>query len=112
QRTLLMRNHIHPPREILQRLKYAAQAALGAGSLTELMGIEGAGALAYFSHFSGMLKTPHQENVEETNIDRGAAGSRISQDDERLRKFAFIFNERNRRPPRDPVNALLSLGYS
>ena len=26
--------------------------------------------------------------------------------------FAFDFNGRNRRPPRDPPNALLSLGYS
>jgi CRISPR-associated protein Cas1 len=101
QRTLLMRNHIAPPREVLQRLKFAAQAALGAGSVTELMGIEGAGALAYFSHFQGMLKPRGNEDLEEG---RAAPSSKQG--------LSFDFNSRNRRPPRDPVNAMLSLGYS
>ena len=103
QRTLLMRNHIAPPREVLQRLKYAAQAALGAGSVTELMGIEGAGALAYFSHFNGMLKPRGAEDVPEGADAAASAGGPA---------MSFDFNSRNRRPPRDPVNAMLSLGYS
>ncbi len=103
QRTLLMRNHIAPPREILQRLKYAAHAALGAGSVVELMGIEGAGALAYFSYFQGMLKPRGVEDVAE-----GAGAARRAS----ARGLSFDFNSRNRRPPRDPVNAMLSLGYS
>jgi CRISPR-associated protein Cas1 len=49
-----------------------------------LQGYEGAGSAAYFDGFSRLL--------------RGAAGLK--------------FETRNRRPPRDPVNALLSYGYS
>jgi len=101
QRTLLMRNHISPPKEILQRLKYAAQAALCAGSTAELMGIEGAGAMAYFGNFAGMLKPRGSEDLAE-----GAAK------DGGEKALTFDFSSRNRRPPRDPVNALLSLGYS
>lgn len=48
----------------------------------ELMGIEGSCSKAYFSAFGAMLTGD------------------------------FKFNGRNRRPPRDPVNILLSLGYT
>jgi CRISPR-associated protein Cas1 len=36
----------------------------------------------------------------------------LKQEDEEGSPFAFDFTARQRRPPRDPVNALLSLGYS
>ena len=49
----------------------------------------------YFQHFSGMIK-----------LDAPGESSRDS------KEFTFDFNQRNRRPPRDPVNALLSLAYS
>ncbi len=52
-----------------------------------LLGLEGQGASAYFGAFGRML----QASVH---------GSR------------FDFQSRNRRPPRDPVNALLSFGYA
>jgi CRISPR-associated protein Cas1 len=52
-----------------------------------LLGTEGQAAALYFSQFPRMLKAP-------------APGS------------AFDFKARNRRPPRDPVNALLSFGYA
>jgi CRISPR-associated protein Cas1 len=45
----------------------------------------------YFADFSGMIKP-----------DEGVKAAEL----------AFDFEGRNRRPPRDPVNALLSLGYS
>lgn len=86
QRTLLMRNHDDLPREVLDRLKELGQGAEAAGSVEELLGLEGAAAALYFGHFGGML--------------RGAGGSE------------FDFTHRNRRPPRDPVNALLSLAYA
>lgn len=47
-----------------------------------LMGIEGAGAAAYFAALGDCFVQP-----------------------------GFTFTERNRRPPKDPVNALLSFGY-
>jgi CRISP-associated protein Cas1 len=100
QRTLLMRNHIEPPELALKRLKHAAGAVFLAESLDELLGIEGAAALTYFQNFAGMIKAgrePGEENGDtpETQL-----------------LFSFDFTKRNRRPPRDAVNALLSLGYS
>lgn len=97
QRTLLQRNHISPPEGPLLRLKRAAQDALAADSLPSLLGIEGAAAALYFEHFSGMLK-PRDE------LDFGPATATPT--------WTFDFRARNRRPPRDPVNALLSLAYS
>ncbi len=52
-----------------------------------LLGTEGQAAAVYFSQFQRMLKAP-------------APGS------------TFDFKSRNRRPPKDPVNALLSFSYA
>ncbi|MEO8603553.1 MAG: CRISPR-associated endonuclease Cas1 [bacterium] len=89
QRTLLQRNHIEPPALPLARLKHLAQQAQSASALDELLGIEGTAARFYFEHFAGMLKAEDEAGVP-----------------------AFDFRTRNRRPPRDPVNALLSFAYS
>jgi len=89
QRTLIQRNHIEPPSLALQRMKYLARQAQAAERLDELLGIEGTAARFYFEHFAGMLK-----------VEEGDATPR------------FDFSCRNRRPPRDPVNALLSFAYS
>jgi CRISP-associated protein Cas1 len=88
-RTLLRRNW-HDDTEdaepVLKRLKfYAGQAARAQNSAT-LLGIEGQAASVYFGAFSNMLLSG--VNVE------------------------FDFNQRSRRPPRDPINALLSFAYS
>lgn len=84
-RTLLMRNH----RELSEgrRLELAryGRAALVGESLQSLLGLEGMAARVYFAEFSGMLK--------QTGLQ-------------------FDFDGRNRRPPRDPINALLSFAYS
>jgi CRISPR-associated endonuclease Cas1/CRISPR-associated protein Cas4 len=89
QRTLLQRNHVEPPPTALDALKRMAGRAEAAGSLDELLGIEGAAAAAYFANFAGMIKVKDE-----------APGA------------AFDFRTRNRRPPSDPVNALLSFAYS
>jgi CRISPR-associated protein Cas1 len=89
QRTLLQRNHVEPPARALVALKRLVRQALDAGSLDSLLGIEGTAAHYYFANFSGMLKADNEADVP-----------------------VFDFTHRNRRPPRDPVNALLSLGYS
>jgi CRISP-associated protein Cas1 len=91
QRTLLQRNHVEPDRNTLASMKEMAERAEGAGTLEELLGIEGNGARLYFRDFAGMIKV---------------------NDAERAPELRFDFEGRNRRPPRDPVNALLSLGYS
>ncbi|MHB2019238.1 MAG: CRISPR-associated endonuclease Cas4g/Cas1g [Candidatus Xenobia bacterium] len=84
-RTLLRRNHTDLSTTCLSELQGYSEQALKAGSLESLLGIEGSAARLYFGKFSGMLKQ---------------GGLR------------FDFNGRNRRPPRDEVNALLSLAYS
>ena len=87
-RTLLRRNAREKPQRALGQLKHLAREAEGAGSLEPLLGVEGAAARVYFQAFPAML-------TEAAAVDGG-----------------FEFEGRNRRPPRDPVNALLSFGYS
>jgi CRISPR-associated protein Cas1 len=96
QRTMLQRNHIEPKKSSLALMKAMADRAETAESLEALLGIEGMAARAYFEEFAGMIKVGEAEEIQE----RGAPG------------FTFDFEGRNRRPPRDPVNALLSLAYS
>ncbi len=85
-RVLLRRNGVSVPAGSLEGLARGARDALRAPSLETLLGIEGAAARLYFQQFSRMLK-----------------GGLAQQ---------FGFEGRNRRPPRDPINAMLSLAYS
>ncbi len=107
QRTLLMRNHVEPPAVTLRALKHAASAALAANSHATLLGIEGAAAMHYFKNFSGMIKGDEDLDDIPGLQESPAEKSRAIQ-----QQFNFDFKTRNRRPPRDPVNALLSLAYS
>jgi CRISPR-associated protein Cas1 len=85
QRVMLMRNGDVPDRvtNIMASFRDSTESAR---DLTALMGIEGSAAALYFEQFESMLK--QRDN------------------------WKFDWRGRNRRPPRDPVNALLSLGYS
>ncbi len=100
-RTLLMRNHLEPPEAIIMKLKRASEDALAAASTEELLGIEGAAASQYFQQFSGMVK-----------VEDDLPGIQTQRQDARQAAFNFNFSNRNRRPPTDPVNAMLSLAYS
>lgn len=95
QRTMLQRNHIEPNKAALTSMKAAAEKAEQAEDLETLLGIEGAAARTYFEEFAGMIKTGDDESG--VPVEKG---------------FTFDFAGRNRRPPRDPINALLSLAYS
>lgn len=86
-RTMLRRNHSEPDETALKELKRLARSATECSSKERLLGIEGAAARLYFSNFAGMLKKQDEE-------------------------LPFRFDGRNRRPPRDPVNALLSFVYA
>jgi CRISPR-associated protein Cas1 len=124
QRTLLMRNHLEPPKDVLHGLKYFAHAALMATRLPQLLGVEGNAAGLYFTSFGGMLKVKSptatasgpSEGAESDPsapsplTDHKAAPS--ATDGAIGRHFPFYPDSRNRRPPRDPVNALLSLTYA
>jgi CRISPR-associated endonuclease Cas1/CRISPR-associated protein Cas4 len=85
-RVLLRRNGLNVPSETLLRLKELSDDVAGCESLESLLGVEGSAARFYFQSFSTMIKGP-------------------------LRAF-FQMDGRNRRPPRDPVNALLSFAYA
>ena len=95
QRTMLQRNHVEPPASALAMMKCMLEDAERATSLEELLGIEGNAARSYFQNFAGMIK-----------LDEPGEQARSKTE------FTFDFVHRNRRPPRDPVNALLSLAYS
>lgn len=83
QRTLLRRNHPAVPRAALDELTRLARLAQEVSSIDRLFGIEGMAARIYFTHFPGMLRDP----------------------------MGFEAAGRQRRPPPDPVNALLSFLY-
>jgi len=87
-RTLMRRNHAEPPEATLRELSALAEATELAPGLPELLGVEGNAARLYFAAFPGMI--------------RPAGGADL----------AFDFTTRSRRPPKDPVNALLSFAYS
>lgn len=87
-RTLLRRNARELKDSAIARLAEHRRKAERAQTIGELLGMEGMAARDYFANFARMLKT----------------------DSETLTRFNF--ETRNRRPPRDPVNALLSFLYS
>ena len=101
QRVLFMRNHEQPPERVRLRLGKAREDLERATSLEELLGMEGAAAAEYFAEFAVMLRPQEEDEIPglETNAPE-APWAR------------FDFHGRNRRPPTDPVNALLSLAYS
>jgi CRISP-associated protein Cas1 len=83
-RTLMRRNDPERSTDSLDLLAKLASDAEKASSSESLLGIEGAAAETYFSRFDNLLKA-------------GGGG--------------FSFENRNKRPPKDPVNAVLSYLY-
>lgn len=74
--------HRYELRTAAQRMEAAAQALIEAPTLAALRGAEGAAAQAFFMGFQTLFAP------------------------------SLRFSGRNRRPPQDPVNAVLSLGYT
>ncbi|MEZ6066499.1 MAG: CRISPR-associated endonuclease Cas1 [Planctomycetaceae bacterium] len=83
-RTLLRRHLSDREAPVLKALKEYARRADRADSVATLLGLEGMAAKDYFSNFFTLLAGQHD----------------------------FDVTGRNRRPPRDPVNAVLSFVYS
>lgn len=67
----------------LKKLDHALTPIETTGTINSLRGLEGAGSAAYFGCFNTLIKNSQ-----------------------------FQFTARSRRPPTDPVNSLLSLGYA
>lgn len=86
QRVLLQRHNREQPDEIIttaiQQMAEIARKVPQCADLPSLLGLEGKGSAAYFRGYRRLFST------------------------------GWGFIDRNRRPPRDPVNVLLSFGYS
>lgn len=70
-------------KEVSNILNYAKHQAVNSSDMDELRGVEGNASRVYFSVFNSLILRPD-----------------------------FEFNGRNRRPPKDNVNALLSFAYT
>jgi len=95
QRTMLRRNwraekSADGKTQALESLKRLAARAEHASNMQELLGFEGEAAAVYFRLFDRMIA-----GSEDGDLGAG-----------------FSFEKRNRRPPEDPVNAMLSLSYA
>lgn len=104
QRTLLRRNwrgDEDTRKAVLGRLNASRKMAGGASAIDELMGLEGDAAATYFRAFAALLAPPSPD---------AAAGNEGGEDAAGLAPFRF--QARNRRPPTDPVNSMLSLAYA
>lgn len=86
QRTMLRRN-ASPSDHELQSMNELIQRIPSVQGPDQLLGLEGNLAACYFRRFADML-TPRDFSAE------------------------WDFTGRNRRPPKDPINALLSFGYA
>jgi len=85
QRTILKRNARNLDEQVVRDLAALAARAKSAENTQTLLGLEGASARLYFQSFNSMLKTKST--------------------------YTFDLKTRNRRPPKDPVNAMLSYAY-
>ena len=88
-RTLLRRNARGDVSNTLDQLGRLAEATRSVRDFGELLGTEGTAARLYFERLPSMLTEPARPLAER-----------------------FALGGRNRRPPRDPVNALLSFCYA
>ncbi|MCQ2402100.1 MAG: CRISPR-associated endonuclease Cas1 [Lentisphaeria bacterium] len=87
QRTLLRRNALSLPDIVLKQMQELIRSMQQVTAYESLLGLEGSVARLYFENFTQMLK--NKNSLGEFHLDG-----------------------RNRRPPMDPLNALLSFGYS
>ncbi len=86
QRTILMRNRKDLDQRAADDMRDLAERAGTCAAAESLLGLEGQAAAIYFSNFGGIFNPPFSDGFE-------AQG-------------------RRRRPPPDPVNAVLSWGYT
>ena len=100
QRTIVRRNwrgDRDQRKIVLDRLSGARRSTKAAPSISALLGVEGDAAAIYFRAFAHLLAPPGKEKSRDIVEEELAS---------------FRFEARNRRPPTDPVNAMLSLAYA
>ncbi len=86
QRTILMRNRKDLEPRAADDLRNLAESVATCASAESLLGLEGQAAAIYFANFGAIFSPPFSE--------------------------LFQANGRQRRPPPDPINAVLSWGYT
>jgi len=89
QRTLLMRNATGLPEDVPDALNEQARQAVAAKDVDTVRGHEGQAAAIYFAHAAKMFKGQAEAIAQR-----------------------FDANGRARRPPPDPINSVLSFGYT
>ena len=97
-RTMMRRNwrgEDQAREQILNTLRRIAERTRHVRDTDTLLGLEGEAAAVYFRAFAELFRVSAAENAD------GATALP-----------AFRFDRRNRRPPTDPVNALLSFAYT
>ncbi len=87
--TLLRRNGGELPEGTLRQLRALREKARATEGVESLVGIEGSAARVYFGGLATAIRGPSTDGAK-----------------------AFDLDGRNRRPPLDPVNALLSFTYA
>lgn len=90
-RTIMRRNWKpeEKPKRLYDLFRRDIERSERVSSIAELLGVEGNASARYFGEFQNLIKQ-----------------------DKDTDQFIFEFDKRNRRPPADPVNALLSYAYS
>ena len=86
QRTILMRNRKDLDPRVAENMMTLGEQVKTCVGVESLLGLEGQAAAIYFANFSGIFTPPFSE--------------------------MFQANGRQRRPPPDPINAVLSWGYT
>ena len=84
-RTMIRRDAEDSPGQALARMAHCCRRAESCTDSATLLGLEGTAARAYWQAFNALVEEAHED---------------------------FRMGGRNRRPPEDPVNALLSYGYA
>jgi CRISP-associated protein Cas1 len=93
----LVAGRIHNAKALLQWRRRKGQAGLD-GIIEDLSGYEG--------------RTPRTQTLNSLRGVEGSATARYFGGYKALFGPAWQFHQRNRRPPRDPINVMLSLGYT
>ena len=86
-------------RQAIRRIKLACNGAQDATGVDQVRGHEGEGSAAYFSVFNHLIRASETPDASD--------GTHAQSE-----KQVWQFTKRVRRPPTDPINSLLSFGYT
>lgn len=124
---MLLRNHAALPAGVADAMNQEVDRAGRADSIASLLGHEGQAAALYFDHFAGMFKSNVGQDSNPVVVGQDSDPVAVGQDSDPVESSGhdrnpiprlgwpaaeFSANGRQRRPPPDPINAVLSFAYS